>query len=308
MNMVDMYRNRLPNRSNAHVSESFSYNVFMSIIGSDWIVRELTERDYGIDLIIERVEGNESVTGKLAAIQLKSIQEIKFNQNYEFRYYKIKPTSTDYWMNSNLPVFVFLVNSDGTVYFKNVGDYVRKNYKRYVEGDNFYYSFLPEDMYESTKFIQDFYFESGYEVTEETIVNFDFLYRELSELFGRYRRDAHMTVDDDELVQRISSLHYRLTIMSQRLGIDKVIPSLDDLVKNYRFSGFSDVYEHHFSLMLELLDELSIDIIRVIKAKIVDPYKIYWLYRDLNFTYFIENVRNEKLKDRYWRRLQEGRS
>lgn len=297
--MVDMYRNRLPIRSNAHVSESFSYNVFNSIIGNDWIVRELTERDYGIDLIIERIVGNKSVTGKLAAIQLKSIQEIKFNQNDEFRYYKIKPTSTDYWMNSNLPVFVFLVNSDRTVYFKNVGDYVRKNYKRYVEGDNFYYSFLPADIYEPTRFIQDFDFESGYEITEETIVNFDSLYRELSALFSRYRRDAHMTVDDDELIQRILSLHGRLTTMSQKLGIDKVIPS---------FSGYSDIYEHHFSLMLESLDELSIDIIRVIKVKIVGPYKIYWRSRDLNFTHFIENVGNEKFKDRYWRRLQEGRN
>lgn len=303
-----MYRNRFPTRSNAHVSESFSYNVFISTIGNDWIVRELTERDYGIDLIIEKVEENDSVTGKLAAIQLKSTQEIKFNQNYEFRYYKIKSTSTDYWMNSNLPVFVFLVGADGTVYFKNVGDYVRKNYKRYLESDNFYYSFLPEDIYEPTRFIQDFYFESGYDVTEETIVNFDFLYRELSELFGRYRRDAHMTVDDDELIQRISSLHYRLKIMSQRLGIDKVIPSLDDLVSNSRFSSYSDVYEYHFSLMLESLDELSIDIIRVIKTKIVEPYKIYWLCRDLNFTSFIEKVGNEKFKDRYWRRLQERRN
>lgn len=211
-------------------------------------------------------------------------------------------------MNSSLPVFVFLVSSDRTVYFKNVGDYVRKNYKRYLESDNFYYSFLPEDIYEPTRFIQNFYFESGYEVTEETIVNFDFLYRELSELFDQYRRDAHMTVDDDELIQRISSLHYRLAIMSQRLGIDKVIPSLDDLVSNFRFSGYSDVYEYHFSLMLESLDELSFDIIRVIKTEIVEPYKIYWLRRDFNFTYFIENVGNEKLKDRYWRRLQERRN
>lgn len=306
--MLDMYKKRLPTRARSHVSESKSHSVITLLLEEQWIVRDLTERDYGIDLIIERVEENESVTGKLAVIQLKSIKNIEFDKNYDFRYYKVKPTSTDYWLNSNLPAFVFIVDSDGEAYFKNVGDHVRKNYQRYINKDRFYYSFSPKDKYEKNKFIKEFDFEDRYELTEGNIVNFAFLYRELSELFHYYKRDPYMTVDgSDERIKRLTSLQYRMDFISKKLGFNKGCPSLENIANIHEIYDHSEIYEHHYSLMLEVLDELSIDLIKEIKAKFLEPYNFYFHHKDYIFSRFIETASLEKFKDRYRRRLENRR-
>ena len=43
-----------------------------------WILREVTERDHGIDLYIEIVGNDEAVTGKMAGLQVKAVDQIKF--------------------------------------------------------------------------------------------------------------------------------------------------------------------------------------------------------------------------------------
>ena len=44
---------RLPQRASQHVTESKSYRIFSAKLPEDWIVREVTERDYGVDCYIE---------------------------------------------------------------------------------------------------------------------------------------------------------------------------------------------------------------------------------------------------------------
>ncbi len=65
-----------PKRINQLISETASFKIFSSAIPDHWIIREITERDYGIDCYIELVDHNKKLTGDLISIQLKSVQKI----------------------------------------------------------------------------------------------------------------------------------------------------------------------------------------------------------------------------------------
>lgn len=63
---------KYPKRIDSHVSESLSFSAVSSSLPKDWIIREVTERDYGVDLYVELVGASGNVTGDMVALQVKS--------------------------------------------------------------------------------------------------------------------------------------------------------------------------------------------------------------------------------------------
>lgn len=60
-----------PKRPNSHIIDTEACSFVTSLMPSEnWVVRDLTERDFGIDKIFERFE-NGFATGELMAIQVK---------------------------------------------------------------------------------------------------------------------------------------------------------------------------------------------------------------------------------------------
>jgi hypothetical protein len=96
-----------PKRVSQHISESSSFKLISSLVPKEWIIRELTERDYGIDLYIEIVNEDGCVTGDLVALQVKSENIVNFSNESSYTYSGIKRTTINYWLG--LPVPVFLV-------------------------------------------------------------------------------------------------------------------------------------------------------------------------------------------------------
>jgi hypothetical protein len=110
-----------PTRSNTHISESISFDALSSVLPDEWIIRELTERDYGIDLYLEIVGKDGAVTGDLVALQLKSTNSVKFNDKGLFTYSGIKKSTINYWLGLPVPVFLIVVDlSNKHVYWSSV--------------------------------------------------------------------------------------------------------------------------------------------------------------------------------------------
>lgn len=99
-----------PKRIDTHISESISFNALSSALPKEWIVRELTERDYGVDLYIELVGEDGKVTGDLVALQVKSTNSVQFNDNGLFTYSGIKSSTINYWLGLPVPVFLIVVD------------------------------------------------------------------------------------------------------------------------------------------------------------------------------------------------------
>lgn len=79
-----------PSRINTHISESKSFKILSQVLPEQWIIRELTERDYGVDLYVEIVREDGKVTGDLVALQVKSTDSIEFNDRGIFTYGGVK--------------------------------------------------------------------------------------------------------------------------------------------------------------------------------------------------------------------------
>lgn len=98
-----------PIRNITHTIERRAVEILTYSLPEEWIVREMTERDYGIDLYIEIVGKDRKVTGKLVAIQVKGKTEIKFNSNGKYTFSGIKRATINYWNNLPVPVFTIVV-------------------------------------------------------------------------------------------------------------------------------------------------------------------------------------------------------
>jgi len=98
-----------PKRNITHIIERQAIDILTQKLPKEWIVREMTERDYGIDLYIEIVKKDQKVTGDLVAIQVKGKQKIEFDSHDSFTFYSIKKSTLNYWLNLPVPVFLVVV-------------------------------------------------------------------------------------------------------------------------------------------------------------------------------------------------------
>ena len=128
---------KLPKRISTHIKESDAWKILLTQVPPEWIVREVSERDYGIDCYIELVNKEAEVTGDLLSIQLKGSQNLRWKSegNKEFVSYSgIRIETINYWMSLPVPVFLFLADlSERTVYFCSVKEQVREQYTKFTE-------------------------------------------------------------------------------------------------------------------------------------------------------------------------------
>lgn len=110
-----------PKRISAHISESASFKALSSALPDAWIIREVTERDYGVDLYVELVRENNAVTGDMVALQVKSTSSLSFNSSGGYSFSGIKKSTINYWRGLPVPVFVVLVNlENGSAYWSSM--------------------------------------------------------------------------------------------------------------------------------------------------------------------------------------------
>jgi hypothetical protein len=98
-----------PKRDLTHIIERQALEILIQQLPKEWIVREMTERDYGIDLYIEIIKEDKKVTGELIAIQVKGKENIEFTADDTFTFYTIKNSTLNYWLNLPVPVFFVVV-------------------------------------------------------------------------------------------------------------------------------------------------------------------------------------------------------
>lgn len=109
-----------PKRPKQHVDESRSLAIFAYNAPAAWIIRQVSERDYGIDLYVELTQADGQMSGELAALQLKGAEDIEFDDGLYFLR-QIKRTTLSYWLSLAVPVFLIAVSrKSGAMYWANV--------------------------------------------------------------------------------------------------------------------------------------------------------------------------------------------
>jgi hypothetical protein len=128
-----------PKRDITHIIERQAVEILTQQLPKEWIIREMTERDYGIDLYVELIKEDKKVTGDLIAIQVKGKEKIDLNTDDTFTFYSIKNSTINYWLHLPVPVFFVVVSIDTKQsYWTNVREANRTD--KFIAGasDTFY--------------------------------------------------------------------------------------------------------------------------------------------------------------------------
>ncbi|VVN72583.1 hypothetical protein PS718_00515 [Pseudomonas fluorescens] len=302
-----MFERDFPSRSVNHIKETASYKIFKNQIPNHWIVRELSERDYGIDALIELVDSSNKVTGELVSIQLKSTQSVDFGSESRYRHYNVGKRTTNYWLNSSLITFVFLVDEGkGLMFMKSVDDHVRMNYPRYADNDTFYYEFYDFDVFDAQRFLDHVHWAKCLRAQDNDLSSIMTVHRMLSSLYeARIRRDYHMLVDEDDVLSEFSDLYALMEKLCGYLNVNWDIPTARQFVDANPIGVDAEydnyfIYEYHMTELLLMLDRKMSEMILRVRGVACRTYRDYWWRKNCALVSFLDNAQTTTLDQRYW--------
>lgn len=137
---------KFPKRTPQHISETASWKILVEKTPASWLLRDVNERDYGIDAYIELVMNDGDVTGDLCSVQLKGAEKIKWRKKTKDATFVIEPATVNYWMNLPIPVFLILTdNTEKRAFFAPVKLQVRKDYESYINEEPFTFTIKSEN-------------------------------------------------------------------------------------------------------------------------------------------------------------------
>lgn len=292
-----------PTRAESHKSETSSGKIFNNIMPDDCIVRGVSERDYGIDYYIELTHGSQ-LTGDLVSIQLKGKKEIAWTMRHTHAISDIEKTTTNYWMNFSVPVFLVLTdNTLGELYYLPVKDYIRKNFASF-QSNRFTYHFDKNLQLTHAQgfdeFVSSYRMEVGRERFESTLITMISSFESYTNYIMEHsNRDFHMILEDDEILQ-IDAILTNYNFLTEYLGITSSLPSFEKLKENSinpnNYPG--DLYEGD-------LIEIHKELVRVTQ-KIVEGFveitgeeEDYWVHRNKKLYDYLQEVDLDNLFQLY---------
>jgi len=132
---------KFPTRSPTHKIEAASWRLLQEQAPDHWIVREVSERDYGIDAYIEITTPTGDVTGNLVSVQLKGVEKLNWKDKKPdgrtARSPQIKTSTANYWLNLPVPVFLFVADlSSRKIHYASVEHHLRSQYEKLTTQDS----------------------------------------------------------------------------------------------------------------------------------------------------------------------------
>jgi len=291
-----------PKRAKQHISETTSYKIFALKVPNRWIIREITERDYGIDCYIEIVNDKLQVTGELISIQLKSREKIEWNvtEPTKWTLSGIDISTTNYWYNFSVPVFIFIVDqTTNEVFFQSVSDYIKLNYLEYQKQKIFSYKIDKNNLLEGEvglkKFLHQYYKDKSRKEFEKNIVTFFANYKHYVDFFEENtNRDVFLGVETSRV---LFARHFynNIYFLSMYLGLNWNLSPFSDYEKKSQsiFGDDYDLYEQQLDEIIVNLNNMQLPILNLLKELITSAEKDYWLINDVKLFNFVLNATDD---------------
>ncbi|MBN1398658.1 MAG: DUF4365 domain-containing protein [Bacteroidetes bacterium] len=290
---------KFPERVDKHITESSSFKIFSNNIPDSWIIREVTERDYGIDCYIELVNIKNQVTGELISIQLKGKQGINWTKEDYFTFSGINIFTSNYWNRFPTPVFLCLVDIvSKEVFFCPVKSRIRQNYYDYAKQDKFSYRVNRIDKLELkdlSSFVTSYFQEKRIDDLERNLSTFISHYQQYQVFIGEnIGRDCFMGVENDRVLY-LKHFYNNLRFLCNFFNIDWNIEPLSDYFRRSQ-KNFGDdytIYEQEIDEVVTELDKKVTPIMLELKEHITNKEREYWMITDIHLFNLMINV-NDK--------------
>jgi hypothetical protein len=288
----------LPKRTKQHISETASFKLFESKIPNNWIVREITERDYGIDCYLELVNENNQLTGELVFIQLKSRESIEWTSSDTYKISDIKISTTNYWNQFAVPVFIFLADiQKQEIYWLSVKHWIRRKFVEYSEQKSFTYQFDKEYPFNQKEGLLNFKLYYSYEHNrkqfENELIFFLSNLKYYKDFLSEHRsRDFHFGIESPDLIY-FEAMHRNFEFLCGYLFIHFLIPSLSE-IKQKSKEKFGEelhyeLYEHDIAELVEEFEDLILTIIACLNI-FFDIESEYWIIKNPTVLNYLANI------------------
>jgi hypothetical protein len=292
---------KLPCRPEEHIIETDSWKILQNCLPSEWILRDITGRDYGIDCYIELVNNKNELTGDLVSIQLKGKKNLKWRDASKSKHHVstisgIKTSSVNYWMSLPVPTFLCVAElSSKKLYFSPIEFHIRRNYIKLSKQKSL--SFKIDDRYEMTKEIGIQLFLAFY-LREKTHSSFTYKFTTLLNnsrqyadfIFENLGRDCFLGVEPD-VELRLLQMYMTCKPVADFLMIKWDVSPLSEVYKEDRETWKDSFYRLHELTLSKLLFQILKILPKLIeKAReiVLKKEKDYWIHKDTILFYFCE--------------------
>lgn len=280
---------KLPTRADTHITESESWKVLAVKAPKTWVLRELTERDYGIDAYIEICSASNEVTGDFFLAQLKGTETVIQWLNDtppKPRYFTFSGTeisTVNYWMRLGVPVFLLVVECNThRIFFANIKEQVRSRYDEFLRQGSFGFKMI--EAAELGTPGGDIFMKCEYELEKE----FADCQSKAVTLLCNWQKyldfiEAHSCLDYHMELAPEDELHFihiyrTCNVLAAWLGIDWNIRSENQLYRD-EVEHFDEIYAlHNFTLnaVMPQLNVKAIEVLRELFKLVMVTERAYW--------------------------------
>lgn len=282
-----------PKRSETHEIESASWSLLKALAPEEWILREVSERDYGIDAYIEIASKEREITGNLVSVQLKGVKnkiqwEASDSNAKRSRSPQIKVSTANYWLHLPVPVFLFVADLTAKkVYFASVKESIRRQYGKLAKQDKITFP-LAEELNISSQ-VGHIVFQilvARERAHEQFAFHITNLLSHISAfadfISGNQNRDSFMDVELDAHMQ-FRALYETCRMASLYLDNKWDLPSLRELYVKDRAQWKDDfvlLHESSIDFMLRKLESTFIKLVKRAIEVVSKEQAEYWRARD----------------------------
>lgn len=253
-------------------------------------MREVSERDYGIDCYIEIVWNGHQVTGDLCSLQSKGTQKVDWlqspiNGSKKARLSGIDKSTINYWMGLPIPVFLVWADLESReVFWAPVKKQVRERYAEYLNDnqETMGFDFHPE-FHLGTKqgdhlFVTEYTRERLqdrflWSLTDLLVHHYEYI----SFMRKNQHRDCFMEVEiERELL--FCHIYQTCQFMARCLGIEWQVVDLRDayVSDSKEWNSPFGIHELTLSRTLAELEPIFTNILLRAKDLIVQRESTYW--------------------------------
>jgi hypothetical protein len=291
---INLAHMKFPQRSETHITETVSWRLLQELAPNEWIVREVSERDYGIDAYVEITTSAGVVTGELVSIQLKGTDRIQWKEAddpIQAMSPPIKTSTAAYWLSLPVPVFLFVADiATRNIHFTSVEPFIRANFDKLSQQETMTFKLHKDLNLRSGSGLRLFKWFSARERLHPHFVFHITNLLSSIDIFGDFiiynqNYDFFMEVDDDRHLQ-LRTLYDCCQTASLYLEHEWTIEPLLELYKRDREEWKSEYAFLHEKTMDYILRKLQIIFPRLVRKalKLVSETQAnYWRHKDFVF-------------------------
>ena len=291
----------LPKRADNHIRETTGYKVLESVIPPEWIIRCVTERDYGVDCYIELVDEHNNLTGEIAFVQMKATDAINWRLDNGVRFYKVEKSTTNYLRSFRIPTYLFLVDlSTKELFFVSVKEYVAEHYDEYMANGTFAYEFYHDrDIFTIDAFLRSFRRNNKSDQFHNELQHFILDMEQYVRFMQDHNyRDCFLQIEPDEMI-RFEAMHRNISFLQNHFGTNMRLTPIHVLYKNGE-NKYGEAYEHtlYEGILTDFFDEFKESVLEIfdkIKELVTVKERYYWLMEERIIYKYIVNMEKETL-------------